>query len=123
MSTTLYRNGGLEAPETTLLATTGATPIVSASAKYIRVVEQIILANIDAATDCAVTLAWTDKTPTDRTFWQGTVVKGTTTIVEIPMLLHGEGKVRGIKATAATGGDIVATVITSAQSKQAPNAG
>ena len=56
MTVTLNRSGGLEPPETTALTTANATTVHTASANYIRVVEQIVLANIDTANNCEVTL-------------------------------------------------------------------
>lgn len=119
MSVSLNRVGGLEPPESQLLTTTNATTIISASTAYGRTVEQVILSNING-TDRIVLLEWVDSTPTSYKYWRDTVPANDTVIVEIPILLQGNGKVRSIKATAANANDIWVTVISSAQTKQAP---
>ena len=114
MSATLFRQGSIEPPESTLLTTTNATAVMTASDKFVRVVEAILLANVDASNACIVTLEWRDATPTDSVFWHGEVpAKSTVTIDAAPLLTDGKGKVRSIRATAASANDIWVTVVTS----------
>lgn len=120
MTVTLNRSGGLESPETTALTTADATTVHTASANYIRVVEQIVLANIDTANNCEVTLRWVDATPTALAYWQGDIPANSTVTVDIPILTDGKGKVRSITAEAENANDINVTVISSAQSRQPP---
>lgn len=121
MSATLYRNGGLEPPETTDLTTTSAFTLLTGLTTYIKVVEAIILANIDPTNPCIVKLEWVDETPTGHTFWNKEVAAKDTIIIDtIPMLVSGRGKVRSIRATASVANYISATVITSAQGKESP---
>lgn len=121
MSATLYRNGGLETPESTDLTTTSATTILTGLSEYIKVVEALILANIDATNPAIVKLEWVDKDAVAHTFWNKEVAAKDTVIIDtIPMLVSGRGKVRSIRATASVANYISATVITSAQGKESP---
>lgn len=124
MSVTLNRTAGLERPESTLLTTTDATTVHTASATGARVIEAISLANVDNSNACIVTLRWVDATPTASVFWHGEVAAKDTEIIDnLPILTQGDGKVRSITAQAASANDIWVTVITSASSKQAPGVG
>lgn len=119
MSATLYRSGGLEPPTSTDLTTTSATTILTGLTTYIRVVEAIVLANIDATNACIVLLEWVDKDTVAHVFWSKEVAAKDTVVIDtIPMLVDGKGKVRSIRATAASANDISVTVITSAQGKE-----
>ena len=118
MSVSLNRVGRLDPPESQLLTTTSATTIVTASSVESRVVEQVILVNINGV-DRIVLLEWLDATPTSYKYWRDTVPANDTVIVEIPILLQGGGKARSVKATAANANDIWVTVISSVQTKQA----
>ena len=118
MSVTLNRTASaLEPPTTTLLDSTNAT-VVHTAADYQQVVECIVLANVDAAADCSVTLAWNNGS-NDLTFWIGDVPMGETVIIDdIPIVARSIGKVRSIKATAAAANDVYVTVITSGNDRQ-----
>jgi hypothetical protein len=120
MSVTLNRSGGLEPPETTALTTADATTVHTASAYFVRIIEAIVLANIDVANACEVTLRWVNATPTATIFWQGDIPAGTTVVIDtIPIMTDGKGTVRSITAEAENANDINVTVITSHHSKQA----
>lgn len=117
MSVDLVRQGNLEAPETTLLNSADAIT-VHTGLNYGRVIEAIVLANVDVANACEVTLRWVDSTPTAYVFWQGDIAAGTTTVINtIPILTSETGKVRSITAEAENADDISVTVITSAQAR------
>jgi hypothetical protein len=121
MSVNLARVGGLEPPETTVLTTVDPTTVFSGTERYLRTAETISLANVDASNACIVKLEWVDETPTGHVFWNKEVpAKDTITIDNLPILLDGKGKVRSIRATAASVDDIHVTVISSAQTKQSP---
>ena len=118
MSVNLNRVAGLEEIESTALTTTNATVVHTASSVFKRVIEAIVLANVDTSNTCYVILAWNDGS-SDTTFWTGTVATGSTTVVDtIPILTDGRGKVRSIKAEAAAADDINVTVVSSAASRQ-----
>lgn len=123
MSINLNRTAGLEEPETTALTTADATVVHTASTYFKRVVEAIVLANVDTTNACGVTL-YTNDGSTDTVFWIGDVAAGETSVVDtIRILTDGNGGVRSIKAEAENANDINVTVITSAQSKQAEGLG
>lgn len=116
----LFRQGALEPPVTTALSSADPTTIHTASTKYMQIVEAIVLANVDTTNACAVTLRWVNATPTAVVFWQGDVAAGETVVIDnIAILTDGRGLVRSISAEAENADDIVVTVITSAQTKQA----
>ena len=118
MSATLYRYGSIEPPVSTAVLDT-ATTILTGLTAYLKVVETITLANVDQSNACYCTLRWVDGTPTATVFWQGDVAAGETKVIDnIPIIVDGKGKVRSLTAQAETTGDIVATVITSQQTKQ-----
>jgi hypothetical protein len=122
MTVNLNRIAGLEEIETTALTTADATVIHTASSVFKRVIEMIVITNVDTANNCEVTLSWNDGS-TDTTFWNKDVVALTTEIVEIPILTDGRGRVRSIKAEAEAANDINVTVVTSVQSRQDPGVG
>ena len=120
MSASLLRNGTLEPPVSTALSSTSATTVVTGLSTYLKVVETIILANVDAANACVVSLHWVDATPTSTLLWKGEVAAQTTVILDnIPIVVSGKGTVRSITATAAAAADITVTVITSMQASNA----
>ena len=82
MSATLYRSGGIEPPESTNLSTTSATPILTGLGQYIKVVETIVLANVDPSNACIVKLEWVDKTPTAHTFWNKEIPAKDTVVID-----------------------------------------
>lgn len=124
MSVTLNRTSSLEPIETTELTTTNPTTVHAASDKFIRVVEAISLANVDAANACVVKLEWVDSAAAAHVFWNKEVpAKDTVVIDSLPILTAAGGKVRSIRATAANAGDIHVSVISSAQSRQPPGGG
>lgn len=118
MSVSLSRVGALEPLETTPLTTADPTTIHTASSDYRRVIEFILLANIDTANNCEVTLRWLDEAATATVFWQGDITAGETKILEIPIVTDGKGTVRSLTADAENANDINVTVISSVQARQ-----
>jgi len=115
----LNRYGGLEPPTSTALTTVDATAILTGITTYIKIVETIIIANVDLANACECTLRWVNATPTATVFWQGDIPAGTTVIIDnIHMPVDGKGTVRSLTADAENANDLVVTVITSMLSKQ-----
>ena len=117
MSVNLQRAGSLETPETTLLTTTNATTIHTASSKFLRVIETIVIVNFDVNAS-EITLSWVDATPTSTIFYFADIPSKSTVIIDnIPMMTSGIGIVRSITATAEVANELNVTVITSAHQR------
>lgn len=118
MSVDLIRQGLIEPPTTTALTGTSATTIIAADASYRRVVEKIVLANVDASNACTILLHWVSAAPASSLLWSGEVAAKSSTILDLPVLLAGNGIVRSLTATAGAGNDVTVTVFTSANTQQ-----
>lgn len=118
MSVDLIRQGLIEPPTTTALTGTSATSIIAADASYRRVVEKVVLANADTSNACTILLHWVDATPTSHLLWSGEVPAKDTKILDLPVILQGNGVVRSLTATAGAGNDVTVTVFTSSNTQQ-----
>ena len=118
MSVDLIRQGLIEPPTTTALTGTSATTIIAADASYRRVVEKIVLANADTTNACLILIHWVSAAPASSLLWSGDVPAGETVIVELPVILAGNGVVRSLTATAEAANDVTVTVFTSANTQQ-----
>lgn len=111
MSVNLVHTGSIEKQVTTALSDTNLTAILAepVTKQMNAKVASIAIANVDASNACAVSLYYTDDTPTDHLFARYNVAANDTKIIDsLPLVLLGGYT---LKAQAAAGGDLTITVI------------
>jgi len=108
MSVNLALSGAPIRPKSTLLTTTSATVVFTASDKVPSTVVWISVVNQDGSARL-VTLEWNDGT-TDRKFWQKSVAANTTEMIDVLLSLSSKTATQTVKATAASANVVTVTV-------------
>lgn len=109
MSVNLALTGAPGRPQSTLLTTTSATVVLTASDKTPTTVAWISVVNQDSSARL-VTLEWNDGT-TDRKFWQKSVAANSTEFLDLLLSLYSKAATQTIKATAAAADVVTVTVV------------